>query len=465
MFLHRFLVSVVLLFLVPAGMSQETKPSSAIPDQKPAAIPASRIRVDPDVQSGKLVNHVQPIYPPLAHQARISGTVKFHAIIAKDGSVQELQMLSGHPLLVQSALDAVRQWRYQPMLLNGEPVEAETEIVVNFNLLTGTSGTPHNEPTPTPQPSIPDLGEGTHVEENPQGDTLTLLGASNLTPAAFSALLEKAKAGNKQVAPTLALAYYSGFGVKPNFVEAAKWARTGAEQGSAVAQELLGKLYLLGHGVTKDNAEALKWIRKAAEKGFSEGQYDLGVMYYQGQGVPVNYPEAHKMFTKAAEQWHRIAQLNLCVMHYKGLGVPRDLVVASMWCILAAGPGNEPGRKYLEELKKEMKSDQVAEGERRALQWAKDRLGPQTNQVTATIVSIAPTCLSFVVSQEIGGKKRETTFATNLDDGIGLRGAQGCTIIPPSGRAYVLKIGSKASIYYLAREHDNLAVSVTLAEP
>jgi periplasmic protein TonB len=86
------------------------------------------------VQAAKLVNRVQPIYPPLARQTRISGTVKLHAIIGKGGAVEQLQVVSGHPLLVQSALDAVKQWRYQPTLLNGEPVEVDTEIDVIFSL-------------------------------------------------------------------------------------------------------------------------------------------------------------------------------------------------------------------------------------------------------------------------------------------------------------------------------------------
>lgn len=94
----------------------------------------SRTRVGGAVQAAKLVNRVQPMYPPLARQTRISGTVKLHAIIGKDGIVQQLQVQSGHPLLVQSALDAVKQWRYQPTLLNGEPVEVDTEIDVIFSL-------------------------------------------------------------------------------------------------------------------------------------------------------------------------------------------------------------------------------------------------------------------------------------------------------------------------------------------
>ena len=101
------------------------------PPPKPTV---TRTRVGGAVQAAKLVNRVQPIYPPLARQTRISGTVRLHAIIAKNGSVEQLTVESGHPLLVQSALDAVRQWRYQPTLLNGDPVEVDTEIDVIFSL-------------------------------------------------------------------------------------------------------------------------------------------------------------------------------------------------------------------------------------------------------------------------------------------------------------------------------------------
>jgi periplasmic protein TonB len=99
----------------------------------PKATP-SRIRQGGAVTQASLVNRVQPNYPPLARQTRISGTVRLHAIISKDGSVQQLEVMSGHPLLVQAALDAVRQWKYRPTTLNGEPVEVDTTIDVIFSL-------------------------------------------------------------------------------------------------------------------------------------------------------------------------------------------------------------------------------------------------------------------------------------------------------------------------------------------
>lgn len=94
----------------------------------------SRIAVGGKVQQAMLIRQPKPSYPPLAKQARISGTVRLNAIIAKDGTIMNLTLISGHPLLVPSAMEAVRQWVYRPTLLNGEPVEVVTQIDVNFTL-------------------------------------------------------------------------------------------------------------------------------------------------------------------------------------------------------------------------------------------------------------------------------------------------------------------------------------------
>jgi protein TonB len=94
----------------------------------------SKIRVSSGVAQGLLVHQVKPSYPQLAMQARIQGTVVLQAVIAKDGTVQDLRVVSGHPMLVQAALDAVKLWRYKPYLLNDQPVEVDTQINVNFTL-------------------------------------------------------------------------------------------------------------------------------------------------------------------------------------------------------------------------------------------------------------------------------------------------------------------------------------------
>jgi periplasmic protein TonB len=106
----------------------------------PMAVPkiaVQRVRVSQGVTAGLVIHKVQPNYPPLAKTARVQGTVQLAAIIGKDGTIQNLHVISGHPLLTQAALDAVKQWRYKPYVLNGEPVEVDTTIQVNFTLSGG----------------------------------------------------------------------------------------------------------------------------------------------------------------------------------------------------------------------------------------------------------------------------------------------------------------------------------------
>jgi protein TonB len=100
-----------------------------------APSPGTRWRVSGGVERGLLIRDIQPIYPALARQIGVRGAVILQAIIGKDGRIENLHAISGNPLLVKAALAAVEQWRYRPYLLNGEPVEVETQITINFNLL------------------------------------------------------------------------------------------------------------------------------------------------------------------------------------------------------------------------------------------------------------------------------------------------------------------------------------------
>ncbi len=107
---------------------------SSVPTAVPKAATPQRVRVSQGVSQGLLIHKVQPQYPPLARQARIQGTVVLQALIGKDGGIQNLHVVSGHPMLTNAALEAVKEWRYKPYYLNGEPVEVETTINVNFTL-------------------------------------------------------------------------------------------------------------------------------------------------------------------------------------------------------------------------------------------------------------------------------------------------------------------------------------------
>jgi periplasmic protein TonB len=110
------------------------KPPAATTVKPDLVKPPTPVRVGGNVQAAKLIRQVVPVYPRPASQFRISGTVHLLGIIAKDGTIQRLQVLSGHPLLRQAAVDAVSQWIYRPTVLNGQPVEVEAPIDVIFTL-------------------------------------------------------------------------------------------------------------------------------------------------------------------------------------------------------------------------------------------------------------------------------------------------------------------------------------------
>jgi protein TonB len=114
---------------VPGGSN--FGPAISIPPPPRAEKPR---RLSEGVMEAALIHKVQPQYPAVARLMHLEGTVRLQAIIGKDGSVRELQVLSGNPILVQSAFAAVREWRYQPTQLDGEPAEVETFITVNFIL-------------------------------------------------------------------------------------------------------------------------------------------------------------------------------------------------------------------------------------------------------------------------------------------------------------------------------------------
>jgi TonB family protein len=112
---------------------------SALPPTVCAAAPGrgdpKRVRISQGVATALVVDKVPPAYPPDAREQQIQGNVLLHVIIGKDGNVENVQLITGHPLLASAAIDAVRQWRYRPYLLNGQAVEVDTQVVVNFKLV------------------------------------------------------------------------------------------------------------------------------------------------------------------------------------------------------------------------------------------------------------------------------------------------------------------------------------------
>ena len=125
---------------VPGGVFSEmlnSAPNVPVLAKSPVPTPVKRMRIAARVAEANLVHDVAPQYPPEAGRARIEGAVVLMAVIGKDGSVEDVRVESGLPILAQAAVDAVKQWRYRPYLLNGEPVEVDSRITINFTLSRG----------------------------------------------------------------------------------------------------------------------------------------------------------------------------------------------------------------------------------------------------------------------------------------------------------------------------------------
>jgi len=124
-----FLLACCAALAIAQDNSQPVPPAEGI-------VKPQRIRVAEGVMDKMIVNKVQPAYPPLARQARIQGVVLLQVLIGKTGDIENIQLISGHPMLAPAAIDAVKQWKYRPFLLNGEAVNVETKLMVNFVLET-----------------------------------------------------------------------------------------------------------------------------------------------------------------------------------------------------------------------------------------------------------------------------------------------------------------------------------------
>jgi TonB family protein len=195
-------LSIPVLFL-PAVRAQQTQSASPMPQAQQAAQP---LGLDGDVVGAKLIHKVSPVYPEIARTAHVSGTVVLHALIGKDGRVKRVKTVSGPALLIQAAVDAVRQWQYEPTLINGQPMEVHLTLSVVFDL----SG----PPAPTSQqvsgaaPSgIPSKGEpqsqatapASPADSQLQASILKLLDVMHSTSVAQSG----AKAMMQQLRPVL----------------------------------------------------------------------------------------------------------------------------------------------------------------------------------------------------------------------------------------------------------------------
>jgi protein TonB len=133
-------IALTILFAatgLAVGQSQDQVPPAAQEDASTQPQLPKRVRISQGVSTGLLIKKAPPNYPENAREQRIQGSVVLRAIISTEGAVTELTPVSGDPLLTSSAIKAVKKWKYKPYLLNGQPVEVETTVQVNFTLSGG----------------------------------------------------------------------------------------------------------------------------------------------------------------------------------------------------------------------------------------------------------------------------------------------------------------------------------------
>jgi TonB family protein len=162
------------------------------------------------VMQANLVKQVTPVYPAIAKTAHISGTVVLHALIGTDGKIADLQYVSGPPLLMKAAMDAVREWEYKPVLLNGEAVRADTTITVVFTL--GDNSKPAPDESSSSAPAASSDSEASHpaavVDGQYRADAVQLLDLVHYRQSASGAM--------RQMTATLRPQMLAAFPMTPN---------------------------------------------------------------------------------------------------------------------------------------------------------------------------------------------------------------------------------------------------------
>jgi len=140
--LLRFICCLAILgaafwvFAPTSSPGQEAQGATAQPQDKTASAVPKRVRVGGQVMAAKLVHKVDPKYPKQAKKDHVSGLVRMEIVVGGDGRVVQMKVVSGDPMLVPAATEAVQKWRYRPMTINGKPVEVVSEVDVNFQLNT-----------------------------------------------------------------------------------------------------------------------------------------------------------------------------------------------------------------------------------------------------------------------------------------------------------------------------------------
>ncbi|MFZ0827073.1 MAG: PDZ domain-containing protein [Verrucomicrobiia bacterium] len=354
----------------------------------------------------------------------------FVEVVKNDTPAFNANILEGDVILKMNGEDveSVSDFNHKCLLCAGQMINLQIwrngqfkTISVQLNNLPGVP------PVPSPSDSLPQSSAwDDYVKIHPEWALKPVPSSSNSDTPVIAATLQQtefdrekklAENGNPEAQDKLGIYYEFGKGVAKDEVEAAKWFRKAADQGSAVAERFegiyylgmntangtpdyveaakwfnkaadqndafaelcLGDLYADGNGVPQDYSEALKWYRNAANQGNALAQYNLGCYYEFGKGVTKDAVEAAKWFRKAADQGSAAAQYSLGYCYCKGEGVEANAVEGYKWCSLASTQGNEGAKKILTILDQKMTPEQIAEAQRLSMAFQPHTESATTN--------------------------------------------------------------------------------------
>ncbi len=319
-----------------------------------------RVRMAESDVKANLEKEAEPLYPKMAMAAGIQGPVEIEALIAPDGSVQNVQVVSGNPLLRQAAIDAVKLYHYKPFYQGGRAAEVETQITVNFHLTVVTAWRLPPEATADKPATDGNSAEGkpvaagspSHPAAQPQAKAAAAQ-AAPAPPATKSAVavaaakpappVAKNHPADQEPPPAHPAALEPVVDLRdPNVALLAKISSLTSDDmpalvhnavaGDPQAQYMLGAAFELGQGPPQDFTQAAQWYAKSAAQAYGPAEFALAELTAAGRGVARNDAAAVDLYTKAALQGYHLAERTIGYIYHAGLlGTPQDVVHAHEW--------------------------------------------------------------------------------------------------------------------------------------
>ncbi len=349
-------VPFLLVFILGLASVSILAPAPSLAQSRPVGVSAG-------VMAGQILTKVAPQYPAIAKAARVQGTVVLQAVISKQGTIEDLKVIDGPPLLQQAALDAVKRWTYKPYMLNGEPVEVATMVNVIFSLGETAPPQPASQQIAAPAtqqasspPATPGGGASGFGQGNPTFKPSAVLTADSLMAAYavdMNTLRGRSAAGDVAAEYVLGSVLLRGIKSLPQDTvqgqalldKVIAIVRPAADGGDSYSQVIMGDIYQRGTGVPIDLATAAGWYAKAAAKNDPDGLGRLAYANLSGRGVPKDVDRARDLYRKAADTGNARSEesfgLDYLGPKYTGDDeFPTDYAQAMVWLKKAADQGD-----------------------------------------------------------------------------------------------------------------------------